>query len=222
MDLLQRKPVLPTYCGTLATSCKFLWWIGPLPARNSSVATDGGLQILPTEQLCTKLRTLTFRTFSKGCFRDRSNRQSASRIGRSFTGLPDGLFLYQKSQFGYISECIGMENVGIFYNHFEYFAAIWYNLWPFSIVCGHMVIFWYIWTKKTWQPWCERQPWKPGFFSQEPSWVKLARPFFKFGAVNVVADVVKSSIWKHIFPAKISIWKHIFPPKFQLGKHFPA
>jgi hypothetical protein len=34
-----------------------------------------------------------------------------------------------------------MENVGIFYDHLEYFTAIWYNLWPFSIVCGHLVYF---------------------------------------------------------------------------------
>jgi hypothetical protein len=31
-------------------------------------------------------------------------------------GLPDGLFYYQKSQFGYILEGLGMEN-GIFYCH---------------------------------------------------------------------------------------------------------
>jgi hypothetical protein len=30
-----------------------------------------------------------------------------------------------------------MENVGVFYDHLEYFTAIWYNLWPF-------VAFWYI------------------------------------------------------------------------------
>jgi hypothetical protein len=28
-------------------------------------------------------------------------------------GLPDGIFSYQKSQFGYILEGLGMENVGI-------------------------------------------------------------------------------------------------------------
>jgi hypothetical protein len=34
-----------------------------------------------------------------------------------------------------------MENVGIFYDHLEYFTAIWYNLWTFVIVCGHLVFF---------------------------------------------------------------------------------
>jgi hypothetical protein len=34
-----------------------------------------------------------------------------------------------------------MENVGIYYDHLEYFTAIWYNLWPFVINCGHLVYF---------------------------------------------------------------------------------
>jgi hypothetical protein len=29
-----------------------------------------------------------------------------------------------------------MVNVGIFYDHLEYFMATWYNLWTFGIVCG--------------------------------------------------------------------------------------
>jgi hypothetical protein len=40
-----------------------------------------------------------------------------------------------------------MKNVSIFYDHLEYFTAIWYNLWPFGTVCGHLVYiskFWYI------------------------------------------------------------------------------
>jgi hypothetical protein len=32
-----------------------------------------------------------------------------------------------------------MQNVAILYAHLEYFTAIWYNLWPFGIVCGHLV-----------------------------------------------------------------------------------
>jgi hypothetical protein len=32
-----------------------------------------------------------------------------------------------------------MENVGIFYDHLEYFMAIWYNLWQFGLDCGPMV-----------------------------------------------------------------------------------
>jgi hypothetical protein len=76
----------------------------------------------------------------------------------SYAGLPDGLFSYQKYQirfiylFGYILEGLGMENFEIFYGYLEYvFTAIWYNLWPFGFVCGHLVYFfpfWYVWTKK--------------------------------------------------------------------------
>jgi hypothetical protein len=37
--------------------------------------------------------------------------------------VPDGLFSYQKSQFGYILEGLGRENVGIFYGPLEYLKA---------------------------------------------------------------------------------------------------
>jgi hypothetical protein len=50
------------------------------------------------------------------------------------SGLPDGIVSYQKSQFGYILEDLGMENVGIlnghlpriFYGHWVYFEVILY------------------------------------------------------------------------------------------------
>jgi hypothetical protein len=29
----------------------------------------------------------------------------------------------------------------IFYDRLEYFTAVWYNVWPFGIVCGHLVYF---------------------------------------------------------------------------------
>jgi hypothetical protein len=32
-------------------------------------------------------------------------------------------------------------NIGIFYDHLEYFIAIWYNFWPFGIVYGQLVYF---------------------------------------------------------------------------------
>jgi hypothetical protein len=41
-----------------------------------------------------------------------------------------------------------MENVSIFYDHLKYFRAIWYSLWPFGLVCGHLVYFWYVWITK--------------------------------------------------------------------------
>jgi hypothetical protein len=62
--------------------------------------------------------------------------------------LPDGLFSTQKSEFGFL----GMEKVGIFYDHLEYFTVIWYILGPFGIVpmwpFGIFFPFWYVETKK--------------------------------------------------------------------------
>jgi hypothetical protein len=55
--------------------------------------------------------------------------------------LPDGLFSNQKSRFGQVLDGLRLENVDIFYGHLEHFTAIWYNLQPFGIVCGHLVHF---------------------------------------------------------------------------------
>jgi hypothetical protein len=41
------------------------------------------------------------------------------------SGLPDGFFSNQKSQFGQILEGHRLEIVDIFYGHFEYFTDIW-------------------------------------------------------------------------------------------------
>jgi hypothetical protein len=41
------------------------------------------------------------------------------------SGLPDGLFSNQKSQFGEILEGLILENTYIFYGHLEYFMEIW-------------------------------------------------------------------------------------------------
>jgi hypothetical protein len=47
--------------------------------------------------------------------------------------MPDGRFSYQKYQFGYILESLGMVNVGEFYGHLEYFTHFWYVSWSFGI-----------------------------------------------------------------------------------------
>jgi hypothetical protein len=55
-------------------------------------------------------------------------------------------------------EVLEMENVVLFYYHLEYFTAIWYNLLPFGIVCGHLVYFLrfgMFGPRKIWQPWFE-------------------------------------------------------------------
>jgi hypothetical protein len=57
----------------------------------------------------------------------------------------------QRFQFGKKLEGPGVKNVVIFYDHFENVSVIWYNLWPFGIVCGHLIYFfpfWYVETKK--------------------------------------------------------------------------
>jgi hypothetical protein len=49
-----------------------------------------------------------------------------------------------------------MENVGIFCDHLEYLADIWYNLWQFGMVCAHFNIFsrfGMFGPRKIWQPW---------------------------------------------------------------------
>jgi hypothetical protein len=55
--------------------------------------------------------------------------------------LSDGIFSYPKSQLEYILESLGLENVGLFYGHVEYFTANRNMLWPFGIFCGHLVHF---------------------------------------------------------------------------------
>jgi hypothetical protein len=37
-----------------------------------------------------------------------------------------------------------MANVGIFYDHLEYFMAVWYSMWSFLIFFP----IWYVWIKK--------------------------------------------------------------------------
>jgi hypothetical protein len=73
----------------------------------------------------------------------------------SRAGLPDGLFSNQKSRLGKNLEGLGIENVVTFYDHLEYFTAIWHNLQPFGIVCGHLVYFsrfGMFGPRKIWQP----------------------------------------------------------------------
>jgi hypothetical protein len=48
------------------------------------------------------------------------------------TGLPDGLFSNQKSQFWSTLEGLRMENIVIFYDHME-------NLRPFGKIYGRLV-----------------------------------------------------------------------------------
>jgi hypothetical protein len=59
-------------------------------------------------------------------------------------GLPDGIFTFQKFQIWVYLESLQKENVGIFYCHLVFCAAIWYFvrrfgipiLWSFGILCA--------------------------------------------------------------------------------------
>jgi hypothetical protein len=71
-------------------------------------------------------------------------------------GLPDGIFSWQKSQFGKIFEGLAFEVVDmfhcllvhVFYGHlvhfmaiwYTYFIAIWYILWSFGIFSGFGIL----------------------------------------------------------------------------------
>jgi hypothetical protein len=49
-----------------------------------------------------------------------------------------------------------MENIGIFYDHLEYFTAFTYKFLPFCIVCDRLVYFFQcgmLGARKLWQPW---------------------------------------------------------------------
>jgi hypothetical protein len=62
----------------------------------------------------------------------------------TWTGLPDGKFSYQKSQFRHILEVIGMEKVAILYDHLEYVHMFYVNL-VYMYVHGYLVHFVVIW-----------------------------------------------------------------------------
>jgi hypothetical protein len=59
-------------------------------------------------------------------------------------------------------------DICIFYSHLAYFTAIWYTLWTFAILYGHLVYvfygnlvyfsqFWYVVPRKIWHPWSGRE-----------------------------------------------------------------
>jgi hypothetical protein len=65
------------------------------------------------------------------------------------TGLPDGIFSYQKSYLGIIWEDLGIVNAGNFIYNLEYFTPVWYIFshvayFPVLVCCT---------MKKIWQPW---------------------------------------------------------------------
>jgi hypothetical protein len=64
-------------------------------------------------------------------------------------------FQTQNANFGKIWRALEWKILLYFYAHLEYFTAIWFNLWPFGIVCGHLVYFLrfgMFGPRKIWQP----------------------------------------------------------------------
>jgi hypothetical protein len=61
------------------------------------------------------------------------------RADRS-TGWPDVFFQNKNPNLGKFWEGLGIENVGIFYDNWQYFTAIWYSL----LLFGKFFLFWYV------------------------------------------------------------------------------
>jgi hypothetical protein len=75
-----------------------------------------------------------FYTTSSDFFVSKPNRRLWSRVARWCILIPKIAIL---GQFWRAFEW----KLGIFYDHLEYFTAIWYNLWPSGIVCSHFACF---------------------------------------------------------------------------------
>jgi hypothetical protein len=85
-----------------------------------------------------------------------------------------------------------MVNVGIFYDHLEYFMAIWYNLWLFGIVCGNLLYFsrfGMFGPRKIWQPCSELD------LASSPSYVMVTQVPILARAIdeNDISFVLKQS-----------------------------
>jgi hypothetical protein len=64
-------------------------------------------------------------------------------LGCRRPGLPDGIFSNQKNpDLGKFWRVLQWKIwVCILHGHLEYYTAFWNILWPFGIVCGHLVHF---------------------------------------------------------------------------------
>jgi hypothetical protein len=56
-------------------------------------------------------------------------------------GLQDDISSNQKSHYGYILECLAMEDVGVFYGQLVYFMSIWYIFWSFGMLFPVLVCY---------------------------------------------------------------------------------
>jgi hypothetical protein len=86
------------------------------------------IQFVSIFQSCKKPETLSNLSLNRSDrVAQRSQLSAEYPTRRARAGLPDGLFSNQKSQFGQNLEGLEEENGVIFYDHLEYFTAIWYT-----------------------------------------------------------------------------------------------
>jgi hypothetical protein len=101
-------------------------------------------------------------------------------------GLPDGTYIYFRTKnenldkfrrvlkwkmFVYFMAIWKiLRPFGIFYGHLVYFMAIWYILWQFGI----FLPFWYIVSRKNWQPWPRHVPGESSISNvRQKMWIRL-------------------------------------------------
>jgi hypothetical protein len=100
-------------------------------------------------------------------------------------------------------EGLGIENVGIFYGHLQYFTAIWNILWPLgNVMNGNLVYFspfWYIVSRKIRQPWFSGKVYPVKISSVQPISYRLR---FCSNSYRFDSRVAR---W-FVFKPKIPIW----------------
>jgi hypothetical protein len=76
-------------------------------------------------KLFTRTRKKSFFIFFHTTSVEKSSYFSCFQFAEQQSGLPDGLISNQKSQLGLILVGLRLENVDIFYGHWEYLTVIW-------------------------------------------------------------------------------------------------
>jgi hypothetical protein len=95
------------------------------------------------------------RSSSKNLLR-RSKKKISRIVQQRAPGLPDGLFSNKNSNLGKFWRALECKMWLYFIIIRNIFSVIWYNLWPFGIVCIHFVYFsrfGMFGPRKIWQPW---------------------------------------------------------------------
>jgi hypothetical protein len=124
--------------------------IGQQDREKNAKSLQNAASVLCDASEVDQKRSEHFRILSEFMYKVLSARFQSNK------GLPDGIFSNQKSQFGFISECLVEKDFAKIYCHLVYYSAILNILWPFGIIYGYFGIFfpfWYVAPRKIWQPW---------------------------------------------------------------------